>query len=188
MSYPAYNFSCTCCGTCCHSKVPGDTVVLYTDDIILLSNHLKVTPDEFVSSHTSLYEYLLVRPRRTDSVKRLVLPCEGGCSFLEDNRCSVHDFKPFQCRAWPNLASIMSSKEELASPIDFCSGFASGDIVTSQEIKASIDTEGYLESQFFDEMKNPNSEILRWITVKEISKKFRIIISENEKVLTTELT
>lgn len=38
-------------------------------------------------------------------------PFDGTCTFLENNRCSIHKFKPFACQIYPFSLEIVDSEE-----------------------------------------------------------------------------
>jgi len=82
-------FKCTKCGDCC--RWDGE-VRITQDDGRRLSEHLDVDTEDFYSQfckEISGKKFLKNKKNKTD------------CIFLEDNECSVHEFKPEQCASYP---------------------------------------------------------------------------------------
>lgn len=86
-------FECQLCGICCRKQ---KVVLLTLDDIYRLSDKLGLKPGAF-------YKKYCLRSGRfnSDSIPRIYLKTEGGCPFLKDNMCSVHDAKPIVCAENP---------------------------------------------------------------------------------------
>ncbi|HSX10322.1 MAG TPA: YkgJ family cysteine cluster protein [Chlamydiales bacterium] len=83
-------FKCTGCGKCCTGS-PG-YVYLSHGDLTRLSAHFNITETEFTQKYTRYIDgqyALLDRPHSTD------------CLFLENNRCTVYEARPVQCRTFP---------------------------------------------------------------------------------------
>ena len=103
-------FKCTACGSCCS----GDgSVFLYPEDVRSMAENFKMTLQEFIDKYTdfvileycedgSSYSYLpyIVMKKRNDS-----------CIFLKSKKCSIHDFKPFQCRNTPFVSEFFTDDE-----------------------------------------------------------------------------
>jgi len=109
------DFECVKCGACC--KWEG-VVVLTQKDIDTLSNHKSLSHEKFVEDYTTKDKAKVVLINKPDTKE---------CVFLEDNKCSVWDFKPAQCADFPktydkrcpgfnidNRSASMSDKYELA--------------------------------------------------------------------------
>jgi Fe-S-cluster containining protein/predicted negative regulator of RcsB-dependent stress response len=103
------DFACQSCGNCCRHKSIN---ISHTDLMRILENRpdLKIediiqysplNPDvsstglfagEFFTSENNQKKWMLLKKK----------PEENECVFLtEDNRCSIHAFKPIICKAWP---------------------------------------------------------------------------------------
>lgn len=83
-------FKCTECGKCC-TGAPG-YVWLTEEDIERLSKHFELTREEFIKKHVRFVG------------KRLSLneiPKTYDCEFFKDNKCSVYQARPKQCRKFP---------------------------------------------------------------------------------------
>lgn len=84
-------FRCHGCGNCCR----GDGYVFLEDaEIRRLAVYLDLSVEEFTERYT-----------RTIESGRLVLKdqddADKSCVFLKENRCTVHEAKPDQCRDFP---------------------------------------------------------------------------------------
>ncbi len=101
------NFSCTGCGKCC--KVDGD-VWLAPEEVPPIAKHLGLDLSEFRSN------YVKAEITPSDGNEEESWMClkrdEGACVFLgEDNRCSIYDHRPIQCRTYPFWPSLLSDEE-----------------------------------------------------------------------------
>lgn len=80
---------CTSCGNCCRVMQP----VLTTADIKRLAAHLGMTVARFRADHT----------KTGDEDRTSIVFNAMPCPFLRDNRCSVYDHRPRDCRSYPHL-------------------------------------------------------------------------------------
>jgi uncharacterized protein len=81
---------CTTCGNCCREVVP----TLSESEVECLATHLGMNNSDFASKY-------LNRADRTEDHPWVMR--ERPCPFLKDNRCSVHDYRPANCRDYPYL-------------------------------------------------------------------------------------
>ncbi|MDO4454634.1 MAG: YkgJ family cysteine cluster protein [Eubacteriales bacterium] len=86
---------CTGCSSCCHGM--GNSIILDPFDIFQLTKNLKCS-----------FEQLLEKKLELNIVDRIILPNlkmdgdEECCPFLDENeRCSIHPFRPSVCRLFP---------------------------------------------------------------------------------------
>lgn len=103
-------FKCTACGGCCS----GDgSVFLYPEDVKNLARNFSMTLQEFIDKYTDfvILEYC------PDGASYSYLPYiimkkeNNACIFLKSKKCSIHDFKPFQCRNTPFVSEFFSDSE-----------------------------------------------------------------------------
>lgn len=87
------NFNCSKCGACCRNQ---KAVLLTVHDIIRMSGKLGLKPGEFFKKYCTISAKF-----SGDGLKRFYLKVDGGCPFLKDNLCSVHDVKPVACARNP---------------------------------------------------------------------------------------
>ncbi|MEM2542959.1 MAG: YkgJ family cysteine cluster protein [Candidatus Korarchaeum sp.] len=81
-------FSCKLCGDCCRNRA----IMLYDEDVRRLESS---GFSEFYEEASELERYL------TGAPYRMRLKEDGSCVFLNDNRCSVYEFRPDTCRRYP---------------------------------------------------------------------------------------
>jgi len=79
--------NCMACGICCYVIRP----LVTRKDIKRIIGHLNLSENEFKNEYTVL----------DDEGDRLLknLPCK----FLENKRCSIYPYRPFDCRSYPHL-------------------------------------------------------------------------------------
>ncbi len=77
---------CTTCGNCCKNLKPSIT----HEDLDRLANRLSITPQQIENDYTELDEGVLYFSH---------LPC----SFLNDNKCTIYNDRPEDCRSFPHL-------------------------------------------------------------------------------------
>ncbi|MGD2169746.1 MAG: YkgJ family cysteine cluster protein [Chlamydiota bacterium] len=104
-------FKCTECGKCCTGK--DGYVFLSTDDIKNLSQHFKISVQEFLEKFTRV-EY--------GKIALKDLNRKGDCIFLNKKKCMVYNNRPLQCRTFPWWPRILDSKEEWESTQEYCEG------------------------------------------------------------------
>ena len=89
-------FRCTGCGECCRWS---GSVLLKDGDISRLAVHLVISEQAFIDGHTRL------APSRIQLA--LLDQEDGSCSFLAgDDRCSIYEARPEQCRTFPFAWSV----------------------------------------------------------------------------------
>jgi uncharacterized protein len=81
---------CTVCGNCCKEVSP----LLSENEVERLAGHLGMTSSKFASEYLKPAE----RSENAPWVMR-----ERPCPFLKDNRCSVYEYRPANCREYPYL-------------------------------------------------------------------------------------
>ena len=77
---------CTTCGNCCKKLQP----CIVEKDIERLSNSLKITAEQVIDQYTETYDGELYFKN---------LPC----TLLKNNRCTIYDSRPGDCRSFPHL-------------------------------------------------------------------------------------
>ncbi len=87
------DFECAMCGGCCASQ---DLVQLTAYELYRLAAHLKMEPAAFFD------KYCVLTATSLDPARRLYIKASNGaCPFLKNNKCSVHEARPYACRAYP---------------------------------------------------------------------------------------
>lgn len=87
------DFHCSRCGACCRKQ---KVVLLTVYDILRLSERLGLRPGKFFKKYCTMSSKF-----NSEGLKRFYLKADGGCPFLKDNVCSVHDIKPIVCARNP---------------------------------------------------------------------------------------
>ncbi len=87
------DFECAMCGQCCASQ---DLVQLTAYELYRLAGHLGMKPEEFYGKY-----YVIASTTLNPALHLYIKTVEGKCPFLKDNRCSVHEARPFACMAYP---------------------------------------------------------------------------------------
>ena len=103
-------FECQLCGDCC--KGFGGTFV--TDqDIGRIASFINADPKTFVSDYC---DYSGSRPV-------LTLGTTGFCIFFDpEKQCTIHPVKPYMCRAWPYIKTIIKNPENWNAMANSCPG------------------------------------------------------------------
>jgi Fe-S-cluster containining protein len=87
------DFECAMCGGCCASQ---DLVQLTAYELYRLARHLKMEPAEFYD------KYCTVTATNLNPMPHLYIKTDNSaCPFLKDNKCSVHEARPYACQAYP---------------------------------------------------------------------------------------
>jgi len=104
-------FKCTGCGKCCTGS-PG-YVFLSKSDMERLSSHFSLTLDEFTKKYTRLIDgqYALLDRLHSED-----------CIFLENNRCSVYEARPVQCKTFPWWIHNLRDPEDWEEASTKCEG------------------------------------------------------------------
>ena len=118
-------FKCTGCGACC-SKEPG-YVFLSEEDISRLSGPLGLERATFLKTYTRLVHgrYSLLEKPNYD------------CIFLQNNRCTLYQARPKQCRTFPFWQENLVSKAAWEAAGKSCEGINHPDAntLTVEEIQ-----------------------------------------------------
>jgi Fe-S-cluster containining protein len=105
-------FKCTSCGKCCTGK--DGVVVLSKKDIENLSQHLKMGKTEFIETFTKQFEGYTVLLDQENLT--------ADCIFLNENKCSVYENRPVQCKTFPWWISQIRSKAAWDEAKKHCEG------------------------------------------------------------------
>ena len=168
-------FSCQKCGACCLGFKEGE-VYLYKDDIARLAKLLNLTSKASLRDFAK--EYLKVvndsffwkEPgavrAKTYRYKTLGFKFTGDdehCHFLKDNKCTIHEARPFQCRCFPFWQMLVSNKKNFVDYSKKCPGLKvlKGKHYTREEILDWATKEYEMEKDFFFEMKKNDFNILK---------------------------
>ncbi len=120
---PTFRFECTECGDCC--RRPG-IVEFDAEDFKKTLAFLSLTRREFIAKYYCTEE----------SGDLVTLWVEEGrpCEFLVENRCSIFEVRPKQCRTYPFWEALLSEKNWRAEGKD-CPGIGDGPEYSKAEIQ-----------------------------------------------------
>lgn len=124
-------FSCQGDGRCCLNHGRHTYVYVSFNDRRRLAARLGMTTLAFTREYT----------RASDGLVHLKDP-DRECPFLRNNRCAVHDARPWQCRTWPFWPENMHPKVWERDVVSFCPGVGKGRLYTAGEIDLILRKQG----------------------------------------------
>jgi Fe-S-cluster containining protein len=169
------HFSCMMCGTCCRGLDEGE-VYLYNEDIKRLANHLNFKGFEGLREFAKRYLKIIDdsflwkeiggERKKIYRFKTLAFKFIGNddhCPFLKDNKCSVHEARPFQCRCFPFWQMMISSNSNFINYSKKCLGLRQlkGNFYSKENILEWAMAEHKLEMNYFLKMKTNGFNILK---------------------------
>ena len=103
-------FECKLCGECCTGF--GGTYVTEQDRVSIAS-FIHVDPDAFLKDFCDMAGS---RPVLTQGK-------DGRCIFFDTKKqCTIHPVKPYMCRAWPFIQTIIKNPENWNAMAGSCPG------------------------------------------------------------------
>ena len=168
-------FSCQMCGKCCTGFDDGE-VYLYKEDIIRLAEHLNMNTESGLKLFAKKYIKVIedqfywkeLGAQKGKVYKFLTLGFkfvgnDEHCHFLQGKICSVHEFRPFQCRSFPFWQMMVSSKLNIESYKKKCQGLqlSEGKFYSKDQILKWAKVEQEIEKNYFLKMKKNNFNILK---------------------------
>lgn len=127
MSQIELRFQCQSgCTKCCEQQ---GFVYLTEADHLRIATHLNLTPEAFEKKY--LY--------RTKNLRRLRVPRQAQCEFLEAGGCRIHTVKPLQCRTFPFWPELFDNRREWGQTGKWCPGIGQGDLVNIQAATVQSD-------------------------------------------------
>ena len=122
-------FKCTGCGQCCTGS-PG-YVWVTADEIVDMAHYLGLSVDEFSAKYVRVVHnrYSLREDPKTYS-----------CLFLKENKCTVYEYRPKQCKTYPWWTSNLTSKEAWQEASKWCEGIehSEASVVSLEVIQQSF--------------------------------------------------
>ncbi len=117
-------FGCKGDGKCCVSRGRYGYVYLSFNDRRRLARHFGISTAEFTEKYIE----------QEDGMYQLKYR-DADCPFLADNRCSVYESRPWQCRTWPFWPENMDSRVWESEVQSTCPGAGKGRLYTAEEIE-----------------------------------------------------
>ncbi len=103
-------FECQQCGQCC--KGFGGTY-LTEENIAQISEFIQADPNTFISKYCDMSGTRPVLTRGND----------GFCIFFNiEKQCTIHPVKPYMCRAWPHIKTLLKNPENWNIMANSCPG------------------------------------------------------------------
>lgn len=122
-------FECTLCGRCC--RRPG-VVVIEPDELVRIAHSLQIGADAVVQ-----------RYGLSATERGFWLELDGvACPFLLDDRCSIHEIKPRQCRTYPFWPEIVGDDAAWQAEAEHCPGIGRGPSWADAEVQAMLELLG----------------------------------------------
>lgn len=103
-------FKCLECGACC--KGFGGTYVS-NNDINRISEFINCEPETFIDQYCVMSGSKYVLSQGKD---------ENCIFFDKEKQCTIHPVKPYMCKAWPFLKTILSNPENWDAMAGSCPG------------------------------------------------------------------
>ena len=123
-------FSCKRCSACC--RYEAGFVFLSETDIDNLVKALKIDKNSVLNTYCRT-----VTDWEGAKVLSLKEKSNNDC-ILWDEGCTVYDFRPLQCTAYPFWESILASKEAWQTAASACPGINSGRLFTKDVISGFL--------------------------------------------------
>jgi Fe-S-cluster containining protein len=117
-------FACQGDGKCCESRGQYGYVYLSFNDRRRLASHLGLTLTQFMTRYV----------RKEDGLYQLQYTGKD-CPFYHENRCSVYEARPWQCRTWPFWPENMHAAVWEHEVCSWCPGAGRGRLYTAREIE-----------------------------------------------------
>lgn len=176
MMEEGYRFSCQMCGDCCRGFQDGE-VFLYEKDIKRLAPHLGYNGKDGLKEFCLKYLKIISdsfywkepgeERGKNYRFKALGFKFTGNdehCEFLSnDNKCTVHEYRPFQCRSFPFWQMMVSSRKNILEYSNKCPGLQKerGKYYGKEEILEWARKEYEIEKEFFLKMRENDFDLFK---------------------------
>lgn len=132
-------FQCQGSGKCCLSRGEYGYVYMTLTDRRQMAKVLKLPTREFTHKYCEKDDNGYFRLKSEKE--------EVNCIFLKNNRCSVYEGRPTQCRTWPFWPEVMGAKTWAKEVAAFCPGVGKGPVVPVEKIKMQLEEQRLSEDQ-----------------------------------------
>ena len=133
-------FKCQGSGKCCVSRGEYGYVYLTLEDRRRLASHLSISTTAFTRRFCAKSGDTYYLKNTEDSLE---------CPYLSDNRCSVYEARPTQCRTWPFWPETLTPKKWKSEVVSFCPGANKGKVFSAQEIDKILLEQKKAEREIF---------------------------------------
>ena len=128
-------FECTVCGECCRHS--GGKVEITPIEALIIASALDISPEEF------LREY----GHQENGSIELIDNEDGHCIFLLEDRCSIYDSRPSQCRNFPFWLENLKSHYRWKQLRSFCPGIDQGELYSLETIRQKLSSQKKSKNQ-----------------------------------------
>lgn len=160
-----FRFECQRCGSCC-SCGPAGGIPLYIADVQRLALHLQLSIEDFLSKYCRL-TYVVEKGIRIPILGLGVN--HDKCPFLQQESCSVHQFKPYLCQAAPIISVLFENRVFMREFKAKCKGYGKGSMISVNEIKLTLQQEAEMELADKEAYQNGWHKRLLQILALEVS-------------------
>lgn len=163
------SFICKMCGKCCKGE---GSAFLYPDDIRRMALSMKLSLQQVVDRYT---DFIMLEMNETGGayfyIPYLVIKkTKKTCVFLNDDVCSIHDFKPEQCRETPFVEEFFSDAQWRREIRKSCGAFSLLDESDIEQYRVKYGSKsGDTEREYYKTLKDNgyNLEKMLGVTLPE---------------------
>lgn len=130
-------FECQGSGRCCVSRDGYGYVYVTLEDRRRFADYFKMTVKEFTKEYCE----------KDDGIWK-IRDFTSACRFLKDNRCSVYEARPTQCRTWPFWPETLQARAWNDEVAAYCPGVGKGRVWTEAEIREQMEIQKKSEDRY----------------------------------------
>jgi Fe-S-cluster containining protein len=131
-------FQCQGSGKCCVSRGQYGYVYLTLEDRRRFAKYFGLATAKFTREFC----------QKDDNGYFHLTGFESACRFLENNRCSVYEARPTQCRTWPFWPETLSAKSWQREVAAYCPGVGKGKTWSRAEIEEQLQAQLKSETSY----------------------------------------
>jgi hypothetical protein len=162
-----FQFECQRCGNCCNT-IEGYTF-LELAELFELSQKLKKSLKTLLEEYIEFREEPLKLKGKEYRFKFFTTKQKNGaCVFLQSQKCSIYEFRPFQCRQFPFCNEILNNEKILKEIRKSCHGFGKGKKFTAEEIQQRLTLDNQFRLKVFK-----NSDFLNSLEIEKLINNIR---------------
>lgn len=138
-----YQFQCQGSGKCCVSHGEFGHVYMSKSDRVRMAKSLNLRLTDFTKKFCERTKNGLWRLKEVSN--------HPECLFLIDNKCSVYEGRPTQCRTWPWWPEVMNARSWTKEVESFCPGVKKGKRWSPEEIQEQLQDQINSETEIITE-------------------------------------
>ena len=121
-------FQCQGSGRCCVSREGYGYVYVTLEDRQRFAKYFGLSVREFTKQYCE----------KDDGIYK-IRDFTAACRFLVNNRCSVYEARPTQCRTWPFWPETLNARGWSKEVAAYCPGVGKGRVWTAVEIREQLE-------------------------------------------------